>query len=107
VTRHKSVSEETSHTIDEEIRSIIDKNYARAEEILKENIDILHAMAEALIKYETIDKYQIDDLMNRKPVGPPKGWGDWNSPQNEGKESKSPSLDKPLDSVGDPAEGSH
>jgi cell division protease FtsH len=107
VTRHKSVSEETSHTIDEEIRSIIDKNYARAEEILKENIDILHAMAEALIKYETIDKYQIDDLMNRKPVGPPKGWGDWNSPQNEGKESKSPSLDKPVDSVGDPAEGSH
>lgn len=107
VTRHKSVSEETSHTIDEEIRSIIDKNYARAEEILKENIDILHAMAEALIKYETIDKYQIDDLMNRKPVGPPKGWGDWNPPQNEGKESPSSTGDKPVDSVGDPAEGSH
>ncbi|MCD2453249.1 ATP-dependent zinc metalloprotease FtsH [Methylicorpusculum oleiharenae] len=107
VTRHKSVSEETSHTIDEEIRSIIDKNYARAEEILKENIDILHAMAEALIKYETIDKYQIDDLMNRKPVGPPKGWGDWNPPQNEGKESSSSTGGKPVDSVGDPAEGSH
>lgn len=107
VTRHKSVSEETSHTIDEEIRSIIDKNYARAEEILKENIDILHSMAEALIKYETIDKYQIDDLMQRKPVGPPKGWGDWGHLDKDGKESQSSSTDKPADSVGDPAEGSH
>ncbi|MEY4210996.1 MAG: ATP-dependent metalloprotease [Pseudomonadota bacterium] len=74
VTQHKSVAEETSHTIDEEIRSIIDRNYERAEKILKENADILHAMSDALMKYETIDKYQIDDLMNRKPVREPKGW---------------------------------
>ena len=74
VTQHKSVAEETSHTIDEEIRSIIDRNYERAETILKENIDILHTMADALMKYETIDKYQIDDLMARKPVREPKGW---------------------------------
>jgi cell division protease FtsH len=73
VTQHKSVAEETSHTIDEEIRSIIDRNYERAEKILKENSDILHAMSDALMKYETIDKYQIDDLMNRKPVREPKG----------------------------------
>ena len=76
VTQHKSVAEETSHTIDEEIRSIIDRNYERAETILKENMDILHAMSEALMKYETIDKYQIDDLMERKPVREPKGWDD-------------------------------
>jgi len=76
VTQHKSVAEETSHTIDEEIRSIIDRNYERSERILKENTDILHAMADALMKYETIDKYQIDDLMNRKPVREPKGWDD-------------------------------
>ncbi|WP_374089356.1 ATP-dependent zinc metalloprotease FtsH [Methylomicrobium lacus] len=76
VTQHKTVAEETSHTIDEEIRSIIDRNYERAENILKENIDILHAMAEALIKYETIDKYQIDDLMARQPVRAPQGWDD-------------------------------
>ena len=76
VTQHKSVAEETSHTIDEEIRSIIDRNYERAEKILKENDDILHAMAAALIKFETIDKYQIDDLMERKPVREPKGWDD-------------------------------
>jgi cell division protease FtsH len=76
VTQHKTVAEETSHTIDEEIRSIIDRNYERAEKILKENIDILHAMAEALIKYETIDKAQIDDLMARQPVREPQGWDD-------------------------------
>ncbi|MDD4914963.1 MAG: ATP-dependent zinc metalloprotease FtsH [Methylococcales bacterium] len=76
VTQHKSVAEETSHTIDEEIRSIIDRNYERAEKMLKENEDILHAMAAALMKYETIDKYQIDDLMGRKPVRAPKGWDD-------------------------------
>jgi cell division protease FtsH len=76
VTQHKTVAEETSHTIDEEIRSFIDRNYERAERILKENIDILHAMAAALMKYETIDKYQIDDLMARKPVRDPQGWDD-------------------------------
>jgi cell division protease FtsH len=76
VTQHKSVSEETSHTIDEEIRSVIDRNYERSEKILKGNIDILHSMADALMKYETIDKYQIDDLMERRPVRDPQGWDD-------------------------------
>jgi cell division protease FtsH len=76
ITQHKSVAEETSHTIDEEIRSFIDRNYGRAETIIKENIDILHAMAAALMKYETIDKEQIDDLMERRPVRDPKGWDD-------------------------------
>ncbi|OAI20787.1 ATP-dependent metalloprotease [Methylomonas koyamae] len=85
VTQHKSVAEETAHTIDEEIRSIIDRNYERAETILKENMDILHAMAEALMKYETIDKYQIDDLMSRKSVREPKGWDDTPSPSDERK----------------------
>jgi cell division protease FtsH len=80
VTQHKSVAEGTSHTIDEEIRSIIDRNYERAERILKENEDILHSMAAALVKYETIDKYQIEDLMNRKPVRDPQGWDDSTPP---------------------------
>ncbi|MFZ4503796.1 MAG: ATP-dependent zinc metalloprotease FtsH [Methylovulum sp.] len=82
VTQHKSVAEETSHTIDEEIRSFIDRNYERAVTIIKDNIDILHAMAEALIKYETIDKDQIHDLMARKPVRSPKDWDDM--PPHEG-----------------------
>lgn len=83
VTQHKSVADETSHTIDEEIRSIIDKNYERAETILKENEDILHNMSAALMKYETIDKDQIDDLMARKPVRDPQGWDD-TEPPNQG-----------------------
>jgi cell division protease FtsH len=76
VTQHKSVADETSHTIDEEIRCIIDRNYERAEKLLKDNMDILHAMADALMKYETIDKNMIDDLMARKQVRAPDGWID-------------------------------
>jgi cell division protease FtsH len=76
VTQHKTVAEETSHTIDEEIRSFIDRNYERAERLIKEHIDILHAMSDALMKYETIDKDQIDDLMARRPVRAPEGWDD-------------------------------
>ena len=94
VTQHKSVAEETSHSIDEEIRSFIDRNYERAERLIKENIDILHAMAEALIKYETIDKYQIDDLMARKPVRDPQGWDD--KPPRDGKISMDKQTDAPI-----------
>jgi len=74
VTKHKSVGDETSHVIDEEIRKIIDTNYARAEQILKDNEDILHTMSAALMKYETIDKSQIEDLMERRPVQAVEGW---------------------------------
>ncbi|MGR9045682.1 MAG: ATP-dependent zinc metalloprotease FtsH [Gammaproteobacteria bacterium] len=104
VTQHKSVAEETSHTIDEEIRSIIDRNYERAEKILKENEDILHAMAEALIKYETIDKYQIDDLMARKPVREPQGWSDTMPPQGGVKVEDKPDAKKTDSTLGDTAE---
>ncbi len=64
VTQHKNVSDETAHAIDAEIRAIIDRNYSRAETILKEHMEQLHLMAEALIKYETIDSDQINDIMN-------------------------------------------
>ncbi len=82
VTQHKSVADETSHTIDEEIRSIIDKNYERAEKILKDNEDILHSMSDALMKYETIDKDQIEDLMARRRVRDPQGWDDIEPPNH-------------------------
>ncbi len=103
VTQHKSVAEETSHTIDEEIRSIIDKNYERAEKILKENEDILHAMAQALIKYETIDKYQIEDLMARRPVQAPQGWDD-TPPEGGVKVGDKSGTKKPDTAIGDAAE---
>jgi cell division protease FtsH len=74
VTQHKMMSDETAHLIDEEIRSVIDRNYARSENLLKENMHILHLMSEALMKYETIDADQINDLMEGKPPRPPKDW---------------------------------
>ncbi|MGD8615339.1 MAG: ATP-dependent zinc metalloprotease FtsH [Gammaproteobacteria bacterium] len=74
VTQHKNVSDETAHAIDAEIRAIIDRNYSRAENILKEHMEQLHLMAEALIKYETIDSDQIDDIMNGKTPRPPRDW---------------------------------
>ena len=76
VTQHKAISDETAHTIDEEIRSIIDRNYQRSEKILNDNMEKLHLMAEALIKYETIDSDQIDDIMEGKVPRPPSGWDD-------------------------------
>jgi cell division protease FtsH len=76
VAQHKAVSDETAHDIDSEIRAIIDRAYTRAESILKENLDKLHLMAEALMKYETIDSDQIDDIMNGRPPRPPQDWSD-------------------------------
>ena len=76
VTKHKDISDETANIIDEEIRKIIDVSYERAQTILKENMDKLHTMAEALIKYETIDSGQLDDIMAGKTPGPPSGWED-------------------------------
>ncbi|WP_083405093.1 ATP-dependent zinc metalloprotease FtsH [Idiomarina sp. MD25a] len=76
VTQHKHMSDDTARAIDEEVKSVIDQNYQRAKKILEENVDILHAMKDALVKYETIDAEQIDDLMNRRDVRPPKGWDD-------------------------------
>jgi cell division protease FtsH len=76
VAQHKNVSDETAHDIDQEIRSIIDNAYNRAETILKENLDKLHSMAEALIRYETIDAHQIDDIMSGKQPRPPQDWDD-------------------------------
>ena len=82
VTKHKVVSEETSHLIDEEIRSFIDRNYERSERILQDNLDKLHLMADALMKYETIDHFQIDDIMAGKTPRAPQHWDE--TPPNGG-----------------------
>ena len=66
--RHADFSDATANLIDEEVRKTIERNYVRAKTILQENVDILHTMAEALMKYETIDASQVDDLMNRRSV---------------------------------------
>ncbi|GAL10603.1 cell division protein FtsH [Vibrio astriarenae] len=66
VTQTKHMSDDTAKLIDDEVRQIIDRNYDRAKKILEENMDIMHRMKDALMKYETIDAGQIDDLMERK-----------------------------------------
>ncbi|MGP1930717.1 MAG: ATP-dependent zinc metalloprotease FtsH [Arsenophonus sp. ET-YP4-MAG3] len=74
VAKANHMSDETARVIDEEIKAIIDRNYKRARQILNNHIDILHSMKDALMKYETIDAFQIDDLMNRRLVRVPVGW---------------------------------
>ncbi|HTC29039.1 ATP-dependent zinc metalloprotease FtsH [Dyella sp.] len=74
VTQHKNVSNETAHKIDEVVRDILDHAYGRTKQILTDNIDKLHVMADALLQYETIDARQIDDIMNGRVPGPPADW---------------------------------
>ena len=72
--QHANVSGETAKLIDEEVRSIIDHCYGTAKQILTENRDKLDMMAEALMKYETIDAPQIDDIMAGRPPREPRDW---------------------------------
>jgi len=74
VTQHKQVSDVTVHAIDEEVRNIIDENYQRSKGILRENLEKLHMMANALIKYETIDESQIKEIMAGNEPQPPEDW---------------------------------
>jgi len=111
VTQHKNVSDETAHTIDEEIRSFIESNYKRAEKILSERLDTLHMMADALMKYETIDSDQIDDIMAGNKPKPPKDWTDDSEPKSgvgvDASSSDEVGDDKDSKgSIGDPA-GQH
>lgn len=76
VTQHKQVSDDTAHAIDEEVRIIIDINYKRARKLLEDNIDKLHMMAKALVKYETIGDTQIEDIMHGREPQPPEDWED-------------------------------
>ncbi len=74
VSQTKNVSDDTAKKIDDVVRTILDKAYARTKEILTENIDKLHVMAEALLTYETIDVSQIDAVMEGRIPGPPLDW---------------------------------
>ena len=76
VTQHKQVSDVTAHVIDEEVRRIIDLNYERAKEILEKHEKNLHAMAKALMKYETITDVQVKDIMEGREPTPPEDWDD-------------------------------
>lgn len=105
VTQHKHMSDDTAHAIDEEVREVIERNYLRAKTILTEYMERLHAMADALMKYETIDREQIDAIMRGEDPPPPADWID-------GDDGKVPPPRRPKSPgsgdavVGDPA-GSH
>lgn len=104
VTQHKTLSDETAHAIDEEVRRIVDNNYERAEQLLKTNIEKLHKMAGALIKFETIDITQIDDIMAGKEPRSPEEWGDDEPKPGSGAEAGSNAKDQADDSkIGGPA----
>ena len=95
VTKHKTMSDETQHAIDEEIRSIIDRNYKRAAQLLEENKDTLHRMAQALIKYETIDAEQIADIMAGREPRPPKDWEESSGSSDSGAGKATAATDTP------------
>lgn len=109
VTQHTQISGPTAQIIDEEIRAVIDKNYDRAKQILEDNLDKLHSMSEALMKYETIDASQIDDIMEGRDPGPPSDWtddgGSAGSQNGPGVVSESSETDGKSDSgsIGGPA----
>ena len=97
VTQHKQVSDVTVHTIDEEVRKIIDRNYERAKSILEEHEDKLHVMAKALMKYETIDQEQVKDIMEGREPRPPEGWDEPDDmPPPKGAQEDNPGTVTPI-----------
>ena len=74
VTKTTNMSEQTMQKVDSEVRRIIDQQYALARELIETHSDKMHAMAKALLEWETIDADQIDDIMSGKPPRPPKDW---------------------------------
>jgi cell division protease FtsH len=99
--KSKAVSDDTARIIDEEVRRIIDECYKRSQEILKTNEDKLHAMADALMEYETLSADQIDDIMaGAKPRAP----GDGNGPVNRAKGERPSSTQPGAHNIGGPAE---
>ena len=99
--KSKAVSDDTARIIDEEVRRIIDECYKRSQEILKTNEDKLHAMADALMEYETLSADQIDDIMaGAKPRAP----GDGSGPVNRAKGERPSSTQPGAHNIGGPAE---
>jgi len=102
ITQHKHVSDDTARLIDIEVREIIDAAHGTAKQLLEDHSSQLHVMADALMKYETINGSQIDQIMEGLEPDPPEGWQDSESDIPEGKDDASDAGDRT--SVGGPAE---
>lgn len=98
-------SGETSKRIDETVRKIIDDTYSRAKALLEDNRDILEAMKDALMEYETIDSEQVDDLMARRKVRPPKDWHNPDDTSSGGSAVPDSGQGKKDSDAGDPIGG--
>jgi cell division protease FtsH len=83
VTKTTTMSEQTMQKVDSEVRRIIDQQYAEARKLIEDNQDKMHAMAKALLEWETIDSDQLDDIMAGREPRPPKDWTP-RSPNNGG-----------------------
>jgi cell division protease FtsH len=102
ITQHKHISDETARLIDEEVRRIVNTAHNRAEELVQSHLDQLHLMADALIKYETIDGNQIDQIMEGRVPDPPEDWNE-STPDSPGSEDDASDADK-RPTIGGPAE---
>lgn len=87
------MSADTANAIDDEVRNIINRNYEKARNILESSLDKLHLMSAALMKYETIDREQIDAIMAGREVPPPKGWAEHRDDDSDSSSGKTASLD--------------
>jgi cell division protease FtsH len=83
VTKTTNMSEQTMQKVDGEVRRIIDQQYTLARKLIEDNKDKMHAMAKALLEWETIDSDQLDDIMAGKDPRPPKDWTP-RTPNNSG-----------------------
>lgn len=99
--KSKHMSDETAKMIDDEIKAVVERNYQRAEQILKDNMDILHAMKDALMQYETIDAGQIDDLMARQAVRKPLEPGERPRNDDDDKSSQQQKVETDISPNGD------
>ena len=104
--QQKGISDETSKNIDEEIRNIVDECYSKAQKLLTDNLEKLHAMAEALMLYETISSDQIDDIMEGREPREPDDWSDDDQNQATVEKEKSRPSSAGTGPIGGPA-GEH
>jgi cell division protease FtsH len=102
ITQHKHVSDDTARRIDAEVREIIDVAHEKAKSLLDSHLENLHLMADALIRYETINGDQIDQIMEGREPDPPADWQDSEPGISDSKDDASDTGDRT--SIGGPAE---
>ena len=83
MSKASNISEDTMQKVDLEVRRIIDEQYTLARKLIEDNSDKMHAMAKAMLEWETIDAEQLDDIMAGKATRPPKDWVPRNPPSND------------------------